>query len=126
MEGEESLRQFSPELVVQNPNLKHIIARLPPFILFHGTDDYSIPSDARYGLTFVCICLSYVYQKVKMMIELLLHYLCSKSFAETLQRLGAKAKVILYEGKTHTDLFLQVKWPVFLRYECLVGQEPEF
>jgi prenylcysteine alpha-carboxyl methylesterase len=77
MEGEESLRQFSPELVVQNPNLKHIIARLPPFILFHGTDDYSIPSDA------------------------------SKSFAETLQRLGAKAKVILYEGKTHTDLFLQ-------------------
>ncbi|CAE5958539.1 unnamed protein product [Arabidopsis arenosa] len=77
MEGEESLRQFSPELVVQNPNLKHIIDRLPPFILFHGTDDYSIPSDA------------------------------SKSFAETLQRLGAKAKVILYEGKTHTDLFLQ-------------------
>ncbi|CAN8291461.1 unnamed protein product [Cochlearia groenlandica] len=77
MEGEESLRQFSPELVVQNPNLKHIIARLPRIILFHGTDDYSIPSDA------------------------------SKSFAETLQRLGAKAEVILYEGKTHTDLFLQ-------------------
>uniref|UniRef100_A0A1J3GEI4 protein-S-isoprenylcysteine alpha-carbonyl methylesterase n=1 Tax=Noccaea caerulescens TaxID=107243 RepID=A0A1J3GEI4_NOCCA len=77
MEGEESLRQFSPELVVQNPNLKHIIARLPPFILFHGTADYSIPSDA------------------------------SKSFAETLQRLGAKAEVILYEGKTHTDVFLQ-------------------
>ncbi|VVB14346.1 unnamed protein product [Arabis nemorensis] len=77
MEGEESLRQFSPELVVQNPNLKHVAARLPPIILFHGTADYSIPSEA------------------------------SKSFAETLQRLGAKAKVILYEGKTHTDLFLQ-------------------
>ncbi|KAJ0247552.1 isoprenylcysteine alpha-carbonyl methylesterase ICMEL1 [Hirschfeldia incana] len=77
MEGEESLSQFSPELVVQNPNLKHIVARLPPIILFHGTADYSIPSDA------------------------------SKSFAETLQRLGAKAEVILYEGKTHTDLFLQ-------------------
>ncbi|XP_010460369.1 PREDICTED: probable isoprenylcysteine alpha-carbonyl methylesterase ICMEL1 [Camelina sativa] len=77
MEGEESLRQYSPELVVQNPDLKHIIARLPPIILFHGTADYSIPSDA------------------------------SKSFAETLQRLGAKAEVILYEGKTHTDLFLQ-------------------
>ncbi|CAN6823798.1 unnamed protein product [Brassica oleracea] len=77
MEGEESLSQFSPELVVQNPNLKHIVARLPPIILFHGTADYSIPSDA------------------------------SKSFAETLQRLGGKAEVILYEGKTHTDLFLQ-------------------
>ncbi|XP_056854216.1 probable isoprenylcysteine alpha-carbonyl methylesterase ICMEL1 isoform X2 [Raphanus sativus] len=77
MEGEESLSQFSPELVVQNPNLKHIVARLPPIILFHGTADYSIPSDA------------------------------SKTFAETLQRLGGKAEVILYEGKTHTDLFLQ-------------------
>ncbi|KAL0705223.1 hypothetical protein Bca4012_071648 [Brassica carinata] len=77
MEGEESLKQFSPELVVQDPNLKHIVARLPPIILFHGTADYSIPSDA------------------------------SKCFAETLQRLGGKAEVILYEGKTHTDLFLQ-------------------
>lgn len=47
MEGEESLKQFSPELVVQDPNLKHIVARLPPIILFHGTADYSIPSDAR-------------------------------------------------------------------------------
>ncbi|KAJ0257818.1 isoprenylcysteine alpha-carbonyl methylesterase ICMEL1 [Hirschfeldia incana] len=77
MEGEESLKQFSPELVVQDPNLRHIVARLPPIILFHGTADYSIPSDA------------------------------SKCFAETLQRLGGKAEVILYEGKTHTDLFLQ-------------------
>ncbi|KAG2269559.1 hypothetical protein Bca4012_062586 [Brassica carinata] len=77
MEGEESLKQFSPELVVQDPNLKHIVTRLPPIILFHGTADYSIPSDA------------------------------SKCFAETLQRLGGKAEVILYEGKTHTDLFLQ-------------------
>lgn len=34
--------------------------------------------------------------------------LCSKSFAETLKRLGVKAESILYEGKTHTDVFLQV------------------
>lgn len=43
-----------------------------------------------------------------MIFELLVCYFCSKSFAETLQRLGAKAEVILYEGKTHTDVFLQV------------------
>jgi hypothetical protein len=35
--------------------------------------------------------------------------LCSKNFAETLQRVGVKAEAILYEGKTHTDLFLQVR-----------------
>ena len=37
------------------------------------------------------------------------HLLCSKSFAETLQRVGVRAESILYEGKTHTDLFLQVR-----------------
>ncbi|WMV28123.1 hypothetical protein MTR67_021508 [Solanum verrucosum] len=31
----------------------------------------------------------------------------SKSFADTLKALGVKAECILYEGKTHTDLFLQ-------------------
>ncbi|KAG2702637.1 hypothetical protein I3760_06G099600 [Carya illinoinensis] len=30
-----------------------------------------------------------------------------KSFAETLLKVGVKAECILYEGKTHTDLFLQ-------------------
>ncbi|OWM89399.1 hypothetical protein CDL15_Pgr024147 [Punica granatum] len=77
MEGEQSLRRFSPELMAQDPNVRTAVSRLPPFVLFHGTADYSIPSDA------------------------------SKTFAQTLQRLGVKAESILYEGKTHTDLFLQ-------------------
>ncbi|XP_062163555.1 isoprenylcysteine alpha-carbonyl methylesterase ICME-like [Alnus glutinosa] len=77
MEGEESLRRFSPEVVVQDPNIRNAISLLPPIILFHGTADYSIPSDD------------------------------SKNFADTLQRVGVKAEAILYEGKTHTDLFLQ-------------------
>ena len=33
---------------------------------------------------------------------------CSKTFVDALQRAGAQAKLVLYEGKTHTDLFLQV------------------
>jgi len=33
---------------------------------------------------------------------------CSENFAEALNRVGAHAKVVLYEGKTHTDLFIQV------------------
>ncbi|KAJ8774676.1 hypothetical protein K2173_017122 [Erythroxylum novogranatense] len=77
MEGEESLRRFSPEVVVQDPNLKNAFALLPPIILFHGTADYSIPVDA------------------------------SKNFAETLRGVGVRAESIVYEGKTHTDLFLQ-------------------
>lgn len=35
--------------------------------------------------------------------------LCSKNFAETLQRVGVRAESILYEGKTHTDVFLQAR-----------------
>ncbi|XP_011008823.1 PREDICTED: probable isoprenylcysteine alpha-carbonyl methylesterase ICMEL1 isoform X2 [Populus euphratica] len=77
MEGEESLRRFSPEVIVQDPNLKNAVSLLPPIVLFHGTADYSIPADS------------------------------SKSFAETLQSVGVRAESILYEGKTHTDLFLQ-------------------
>ncbi|KAK2997044.1 hypothetical protein RJ639_001423 [Escallonia herrerae] len=77
MEGEQSLRRFSPEVVVQDSNIKNAVSLLPPIVLFHGTADYSIPSDA------------------------------SKTFAEALQRVGVHAESILYEGKTHTDLFLQ-------------------
>ncbi|XP_048318903.2 probable isoprenylcysteine alpha-carbonyl methylesterase ICMEL1 isoform X2 [Ziziphus jujuba] len=77
MEGEQSLQRFSPEILARDPNIRTAVSRLPPIILFHGTGDYSIPSDA------------------------------SKNFAETLKRAGVKAEAILYEGKTHTDLFLQ-------------------
>ncbi|XP_027151103.1 probable isoprenylcysteine alpha-carbonyl methylesterase ICMEL1 isoform X1 [Coffea eugenioides] len=77
MEGEEGLRRYSPEIKVQDPDIRNVVALLPPIILFHGTGDYSIPSDS------------------------------SKSFAETLRKVGVKAESVLYEGKTHTDLFLQ-------------------
>lgn len=77
MEGELSLRRFSPELMLQDPNIRSAASLLPPIVLFHGTADYSIPCDA------------------------------STTFADTLQRAGVKAESILYEGKTHTDLFLQ-------------------
>ncbi|XP_023762066.1 isoprenylcysteine alpha-carbonyl methylesterase ICME [Lactuca sativa] len=77
MGGEESLRKYSPEISVQDPNNKKAVSLLPPIILFHGTADYSIPAD------------------------------CSKTFVDTLQRVGAKAELMLYEGKTHTDVFVQ-------------------
>ncbi|KAL9226009.1 hypothetical protein vseg_001868 [Gypsophila vaccaria] len=77
MEGEQSLRRYSPEIVVQDPNFRSAVSLLPPTVLFHGTADYSIPSNA------------------------------SESFAATLQRLGVDAQAILYDGKTHTDVFLQ-------------------
>ncbi|KAG8056067.1 hypothetical protein GUJ93_ZPchr0001g32551 [Zizania palustris] len=53
------------------------IALLPLIVLMHGTEDYSIPSSS------------------------------SQSFADILQQTGAQAKLLLYEGKTHTDIFLQ-------------------
>ncbi|XP_047330856.1 probable isoprenylcysteine alpha-carbonyl methylesterase ICMEL1 [Impatiens glandulifera] len=77
MEGEESLQKFSPEIVVQNPAITVAVSRLPRFVLFHGTGDYSIPSEA------------------------------SLSFANTLERVGVKAEAIMYDGKSHTDVFLQ-------------------
>ncbi|GJS06268.1 probable isoprenylcysteine alpha-carbonyl methylesterase ICMEL1 [Tanacetum coccineum] len=77
MGGEESLSKYSPEIIVQDPNNKHAVSILPPVVLFHGTADYSIPAD------------------------------CSKTFVDALQRVGAKADLMLYEGKTHTDVFVQ-------------------
>ncbi|KAM5567591.1 hypothetical protein ABKV19_015589 [Rosa sericea] len=50
MEGEHSLQRFSPEVMIQDPNVRSAASLLPPIILFHGTADYSIPSDARYKL----------------------------------------------------------------------------
>jgi len=49
MEGEQSLRRFSPEVIVQDPEYRNAVSTLPPIILFHGTADYSIPADARLG-----------------------------------------------------------------------------
>ncbi|KAA8529229.1 hypothetical protein F0562_033972 [Nyssa sinensis] len=46
MEGEQSLRRFSPEVIVQDSNIRNAVSLLPPIILFHGAADYSIPSDA--------------------------------------------------------------------------------
>lgn len=77
MDGEQSLQRFSPEIVIQDPNFRYAVSLLPPIVLFHGTGDYSIPFDS------------------------------SKSFAETLQRVGAQAELVLYEGRTHTDIFVQ-------------------
>eukprot|EP00252_Welwitschia_mirabilis_P003011 TRINITY_DN13054_c0_g1_i1.p1 TRINITY_DN13054_c0_g1~~TRINITY_DN13054_c0_g1_i1.p1 ORF type:complete len:464 (-),score=73.45 TRINITY_DN13054_c0_g1_i1:359-1750(-) len=77
MEGEQSLIRFSPELMVQKPSFKEAISLMPHMILLHGTGDYSIPAEA------------------------------STNFAEVLRSVGIEAEVRLYDGKTHTDLFLQ-------------------
>ncbi|CAL0299116.1 unnamed protein product [Lupinus luteus] len=77
MEGEHSLKKFSPEIRIQDPSIKDSIPLLPPIILFHGTDDYSIPPVA------------------------------SERFASALKKAGARAELILCDGKTHTDLFVQ-------------------
>lgn len=77
MEGEKSLAEYSPEVMIQNPNHRDVVSILPHIILFHGNADYSIPCDS------------------------------SKCFVDVLTGVGAQADLILYEGKTHTDLFLQ-------------------
>ncbi|XP_024923371.2 isoprenylcysteine alpha-carbonyl methylesterase ICME isoform X2 [Ziziphus jujuba] len=77
MEGEKSLKLYSPEVRIQDPSIQHAVSLLPPIILFHGTADNSIPSEA------------------------------SQTFADALHRVGARAQLVLYDGKTHTDLFLQ-------------------
>lgn len=76
MEGEESLQKFSPEIMVQDRSSKAAVHLLPHIILCHGSSDSSIPSDS------------------------------SKAFVDTLHRVGVQAESILYDGKTHLDLFL--------------------
>ena len=77
MEGEESLKNFSPEIKIQDSCIKDLIPFMPLIVLFHGTADYSIPS------------------------------ISSERFSEALKKAGARTELILYDGKTHTDLFLQ-------------------
>uniref|UniRef100_A0A453SJT9 protein-S-isoprenylcysteine alpha-carbonyl methylesterase n=1 Tax=Aegilops tauschii subsp. strangulata TaxID=200361 RepID=A0A453SJT9_AEGTS len=77
MEGEESLKKFSPEVVVKEVAVRSAVSLLPRIILFHGTADCSMPSAE------------------------------SEAFLDALQQRGARADLFLYEGKTHTDLFLQ-------------------
>lgn len=77
MEGEQSLQKFSPELLVQDKGIAKGVLLLPPITLFHGTKDSSVPSYA------------------------------SENFADALKKAGAHAEVVLYEGKSHTDLFIQ-------------------
>ena len=49
MEGEQGLQRFSPEVQIQDKSSRDAVSRLPPITHFHGTSDYSIPSDARLG-----------------------------------------------------------------------------
>ncbi|CAN6359044.1 unnamed protein product [Urochloa humidicola] len=63
--------------IVAKKSSAEAIALLPQIILMHGTADYSIPSSA------------------------------SETFADVLKQVGGKVKLQLYEGKTHTDVFLQ-------------------
>ncbi|KAG9146661.1 hypothetical protein Leryth_019688 [Lithospermum erythrorhizon] len=77
MEGEDSLPKFSPEIVIQDSGSTNAASKLPHIVLFHGTADRSIPLDA------------------------------SKTFVDVLRDAGAKAELIVYDGKSHTDLFLQ-------------------
>ncbi|GAB4827435.1 hypothetical protein Ancab_034320 [Ancistrocladus abbreviatus] len=61
MEGEKSLGKFSPEIMLQDESAKEAASLLPPIILFHGTNDCSIPCDAskdfcRGSQTCKCRC----------------------------------------------------------------------
>ncbi|KAG5399260.1 hypothetical protein IGI04_021074 [Brassica rapa subsp. trilocularis] len=77
MEGEESFEQYSPGIRLKEPRVRKAASLLTHIVLFHGSEDYSIPCEA------------------------------SKTFAEALQGVEVKTDLIIYNGKTHTDLFLQ-------------------
>ncbi|XVF26683.1 hypothetical protein REPUB_Repub14bG0039200 [Reevesia pubescens] len=66
---------------IKDPNSRKAASFLPPITLFHGTSDYSIPSNA------------------------------SINFVDALKAVGVEAELILYQGKSHTDLFLQQHHP---------------
>ncbi|KAE9467093.1 hypothetical protein C3L33_00992, partial [Rhododendron williamsianum] len=183
MEGEQSFRRFSPEVMVQEPDVKNAVSLLPPVFLFHGTGDYSIPSDARVqtqifsncrrpspptqavffndaNVIAVATAFGFIlqlglapatelgqYAVMPIPISMLpppsssVVRACSpprkihgmkwkgkaevdiggarlsdlawgmkvelKNFADTLRRVGVKAELLLYDGRTHTDIFVQ-------------------
>jgi hypothetical protein len=47
-------------------------------------------------------------------LQLSASFMRSQTFVDVLQKSGAEARLLLYEGKTHTDIFLQVPY-----LECL-------
>ncbi|KAJ1260960.1 hypothetical protein BS78_10G271400 [Paspalum vaginatum] len=65
------------QVMIKESTSRSAVSLLPHIILFHGMSDYSIPSSE------------------------------SEAFVNALQQHGAEADLFLYEGKTHTDLFLQ-------------------
>ncbi|XP_047059890.1 probable isoprenylcysteine alpha-carbonyl methylesterase ICMEL2 [Lolium rigidum] len=63
--------------IIAKESSPQTVALLPPIFLMHGAADYSIPSSS------------------------------SQTFVDVLHQAGAQAKLLLYEGKTHTDIFVQ-------------------
>lgn len=92
-----------------------------PTVLFHQMPGQLLLSNKRFShqrffsAVFKYISAYYLlHEKVivemalSLSVDLVNALLCSKDFADTLQRVGGKAESILYEGRTHTDIFLQV------------------
>lgn len=82
-----------------------------PTVLFHQMPGQLLLSNKRFShqrffsAVFKYISAYYLWHEKVIVVNALL---CSKDFADTLQRVGGKAESILYEGRTHTDIFLQV------------------
>lgn len=53
--------------------------------------------------------LFFILQQINVSDKLCFFTFCSKTFVDALRRVGAEAELILYDGKTHTDLILQVR-----------------
>ncbi|PKA49284.1 Isoprenylcysteine alpha-carbonyl methylesterase ICME [Apostasia shenzhenica] len=75
MEGEHSLKCFSPEVAVMDSSAQYLLEKQMKLFLVN----------CPYKMS---------------------HAICSITFAEALHSVGVQARVILYEGKTHMDLFI--------------------
>jgi hypothetical protein len=71
MEGQESLPAFSPELLVRKPSNRLAVSLLPRIVLFHGTNDCSIPSTARsvYRKRTLSVLFSFLYLQMELGLE---------------------------------------------------------
>ena len=93
-------------------NFKHIIfkRRFIQYITIH--DALFSQNDTSYSTHFKTTVTLMLYRKMLLVVmcdKNEIHiFICSRSFAEALQKVGAKAELVLYDGKSHTDLFLQV------------------
>lgn len=103
MEGEESLRKFSPQLLVKDA-VRSAVSLLPHIILLHGTSDCSMPPAERWVIEKQLTSLDFL------SCSLVRLYLCSRYWYELTQsKIAVKLSLMLYNSVVLKRIYSYMK-----------------